>query len=73
MQKGKVIEPEKISADHVTYLPERKIATSGFPKYRATVRSYISYNKISPGEKAEIVLIKDGKKVLFEVSFADYK
>lgn len=73
VQKGKIIEPEKVSADHVTYLSERKIATSGFPKYRATVRSYISYAQISPNEKAEIVLIKDGKKVRFEVNFADYK
>ncbi len=73
VQKGKAIEPEKISANHVAYLPEKKIATSGFPKYRATIRTYFSYDKISPTDKAEIVLVKDKKKVVFEVDFAEYR
>jgi len=73
VQKGKVTEPEKISANHVAYLPEKKIATSGFPKYRATIRTYFSYDKISPTDKAKIVLVKDKKKVVFEVDFAEYR
>jgi len=73
VQKGKVTEPEKISANHVAYLTEKKIATSGFPKYRATIRTYFSYDKISPTDKAEIVLVKDKKKVVFEVDFAEYR
>jgi len=73
VQQGKIIEPEKISADHAAYLPEKKIVTPGFPKYRATVRTYFSYGKISPHEKAEIVLVKNKKKVLFEVNFEDYR
>jgi len=73
VQKGKNIEPEKIAANHVAYLPEKRVVTSGFPKYRATVRSYFPYNKISPNEKAEIVLVKDKKKVVFEVIFKEYK
>jgi len=73
IQKGKIIEPEKISANHVNYLPEKKVVTTGFPKYRATVRSYFSYDKISPDGKTEIVLKRDKKKVIFEINFADYK
>jgi len=73
VEKGKIIEPEKISANHVVYLPKKKIVTSGFPRYRATVRSYFSYGKISPNEKVKIVLIKNKKKVVFEVNFANYK
>jgi hypothetical protein len=73
VQKDKIIEPERISSDHAAYLPEKKIVTSGFPKYCATVRSYFSYCKISPNEKAEIVLVKNKKKVLFEINFIDYK
>ncbi len=46
---------------------------SGFPKYRATVRSYFSYDEINPNEKAKIVLVKDKEEVVFEVNFANYK
>lgn len=73
IQQGKIIEPKMISADHANYLPEKKTTPSGFPKYFATVRCFFSYNQISLNEKAEIVLIKDRKKVVFEVNFADYK
>jgi hypothetical protein len=72
-QKGKIIEPEKISASHTTYYPMRRVVSSGFPEYRATVRSFFPYDKISLNEKAEIVLVKNKKKVVFEVNFADYK
>ena len=73
VQTGKTIEPDKISANHVAYLPEKRVACSGFPKYRATVRSYFPYDTISLNEKAEIVLVKDKKKVVFEVDFKEYK
>ncbi|MBW2553163.1 MAG: hypothetical protein GQ554_08320 [Deltaproteobacteria bacterium] len=73
VQKGKNIEPEKISANHVAYLPEKRVATSGFSKYRATVRSYFPYDTIGLNEKAEIVLVKNKKKVVFEVNFKEYK
>lgn len=73
VQKGTIIEPEKISANHVAYLPEKRVVTSGFPKYRATVRTYFPYDKISPNEKAEIVLVKNKKKVVFKVDFKEYK
>lgn len=73
MQQGRMIEPATIAVDHVTYSPEKKFLTTGFPHYRATVRSFFPYDKINPAEKAEIVLLKDKKKVVFEVNFADYK
>jgi len=73
VQKGKIIEPENISANHVAYHPKKKIVAPGFPRYRATVRAFFTYNKIDPNEKAEIALVKNKKKVLFEVNFADYK
>ena len=73
VQKDKTIEPGMISANHVAYLSEKRVASSGFPKYRATVRSYFPYDTISLNEKAEIVLVKDKKKVVFEVDFKEYK
>ena len=73
IQSGKRIDPEKIAADDVAYLPREGFATSGFPRYRATIRSFFSYDKINPADKAEIVLVKDKKKVSFEINFAEYK
>ena len=70
VQNDIIIHPEKVSANHVTYLPG---VSSGFQKYRATVRSYFSYEGINPNEKAKIVLVKDKEEVGFEVNFADYK
>ena len=73
IQKGKIIEPEKVSANHAAYRPQKRLVASGFPKYRATVRSFFPYDKINSNEKTEIVLVKNKKKVVFEVNFADYK
>ena len=73
VQKGKIIETEKVSANHVAYCPRKKVVAVGFPRYRATVRAFFSYGKISPNEKAEIVLVKNKKKVVFEVDFKNYK
>lgn len=73
IQKGKIIDPEKVSANHAAYRPKKRLVTSGFPKYRATVRSFFPYDKINSNEKTEIVLVKNKKKVVFEVNFADYK
>jgi hypothetical protein len=73
IQKEKQIEPEKITADDAAYSPSKSGVTTGFPKYRATIRAYFDYGKINPGGKTEVVLIKDDKRVVFEVNFADYK
>jgi len=73
VQKGVSIEPEKISADDVAYFPRKGGMTSGFPRYHATIRAYFAYDKISCDDKADIILLKDKKKVVFEVNFADYK
>lgn len=73
IQNYKQIEPDKISADDVAYAPSKSGVTTGFPKYRATIRAYFDYNKINPSGKTDVVLIKDNKKVTFDVNFADYK
>jgi hypothetical protein len=73
VQKGVSIEPEKISADDVAYFPKKGGMTSGFPRYHATIRAYFAYDKINPDDKADIILLKDKKRVVFEVNFADYK
>jgi len=73
IQSGKRIEPEKIAANDVAYTTGDRFAASGFPRYRATIRSYFLYDTINPDGKAEIVLVKNKKKVSFEVNFADYK
>ena len=73
IQKDKQIEPGKISADDVAYSPSKSGIATGFPKYRATIRAYFDYDKINPNGKTEVVLIKDNKKVTFDVNFADYK
>ena len=72
VQSGKRIDPEKIAANDVVYLAGEGLAVSGFPRYRATIRSYFSFDKINPAETAEIILTKDGKQVSFKVNFADY-
>jgi hypothetical protein len=73
VQSEKQIEADKISADDVAYSPQGGGGTTGFPQYRATIRSYFEYNKIDPRAKTKVVLMKDNKKVIFEVNFADYK
>ena len=73
IQKDKQIEADKISADDVAYSPQRGDETKGFPKYRATIRSYFDYGSIDPKAKTKVVLVKYKKKVIFEVDFADYK
>ena len=73
IQNDKQIEPEKISADDAAYTPSKSAVTTGFPKYRATIRAFFDYDKINPGGKTEVVLIKHTKKVTFDVNFADYK
>jgi hypothetical protein len=73
VQNDTIVHPEKVSANHVTYLPGRRAVASGFPKYRATVRSYFSYEGINPNNKARIVLVKDKEEVVFEINFANYR
>jgi len=71
IQGGRRIEPATIGVDHPLYLPDK--GTTGFPRYHATIRSYFACEKISPQDKAEIVLVKDGKEVRFEVNLGDYR
>lgn len=71
MQGGKRIEPATIGIDHPLYLPNK--GTTEFPMYHATIRAYFAYEKISPQETAEIVLVKEGKEVRFKVTLADYR
>ena len=73
VQSEKQIEADKISADDAAYSPPGGSGTTGFPKYRATIRSYFDYGKIDPKAKTKVVLVKDKKKVIFEVNFAEYK
>lgn len=73
MQKDKQIEADIISAGDVAYSPPESAVTTGFPKYRATIRAYFDYGKINPKTKTTVVLVKDNKKVIFEVNFAEYK
>lgn len=73
VQSGRRVDPEKIAADDVVYPAGDGAAVSGFPRYHATVRSYFLYDKINPADRAEIVLVKNKKKVSFEVNLADYK
>ena len=73
IQKEKQIEADKIYADDVDYSTPEIAVDTGFPKYLATIRSYFEYGKIDPKAKTTVVLIKDNKKVIFEVNFADYK
>jgi hypothetical protein len=71
MQGGKRIEPATLGVDHPRYLSGKEAA--GFPRYHATIRSYFAYEKISPQDTAEVVLVKDGTEVRFKVNLADYR
>ena len=73
VQSEKQIEADKISADDAAYSLPGGSGTTGFPKYRATIRAYFEYDKIDPKAKTKVILVKDKKKVNFEVNFAEYK
>ncbi len=73
VQAGRRIDPEKIAVDDVAYPAGDGAATSGFPRYQATIRSYFLYDRINPAGRAEIVLVKNRKRVSFEVDLAEYK
>ena len=73
VQAGRRIDPEKIGVDDVAYPAGDNAPASGFPRYQATIRSYFLYDKINPAGKVEIVLVKNKKRVSFEVNLADYK
>lgn len=73
LQNGNVIQPSKVSSDHTAYQADKKIAVSGFPTYRATVRAYFPYTSFDPAGTAQILLVKDGSKIIHEINLADYK
>jgi hypothetical protein len=71
MQGGKRVEPVTLGIDHPVYYSEK--GGAAFPRYHASVRAYFAYDTLSPRDKAEIVLVKDGKEVRFKVNLADYR
>lgn len=73
IQSGRRIDPETIAVNDIVYSAGNGFAPSGFPKYRATIRSYFRYDTINSSDTAQILLVKNRKKVSFEVNFADYK
>jgi hypothetical protein len=73
VQAGRRIDPVKIAVDDVAYPAGDGAAASGFPRYRATIRSYFLYDAIKPADTVEIVLVKNRKRVSFEVDLDDYK
>jgi hypothetical protein len=73
IQGGRRIDPEKIAVDDIAYPAGDGVAASGFPRYRATIRSYFLYDKITPAGRIEIVLVKNRKRISFEVDLANYK
>ncbi len=70
-QGEKIIQPERIHADHSQ--ASNQAGLGGFPSYRAAVRAYFKYDELDPAGKAELVLNKEGKEKVFELDLSKFK
>ena len=73
LQQGKEIKPDKFHADHFMHQHPGKNPPAGFPCCRAVFRAYFKYSDIDPTGAAVLVLIKNSKKVRFDINFAKFK
>ncbi len=72
VQNNTSIQPAQIHADH-TAQQSHISPGSAFPSYRATIRCYFPYGKISPDKTAQLLLRKDGARKPFTINLGDYK
>jgi len=70
---GKEILPEKIHADHFQVEKHKKNRFAGFPAYRATIRTYFSYDLIDPACSLTLIIKKNGSQKKIRVNLENYK
>ena len=71
IQKGKLIEPEKIKKKEITKFFKMKY--KNYTRHCVMITSYFAYEKIYPAEIAELVLIKGKDSEVFKLNLADYR
>lgn len=72
-QPEKEISPEKIHADHFEIAAHKGGHYSGFPAYRATIRTYFSYSRLCADCRLDLIIAKDGHKHKIQLDMSNYK
>ena len=66
------LEPEKLHADHFQVI--NNMGThSGFPDYRATLRTYFDLKRIDTSKPFSLILIRDGREESFPIDLRNFK
>jgi len=69
----KEIIPEKVHADHFQIATHKKNRFAGFPAYRATIRTYFSYDLVDPACSLTLIINKNGHQKKIRVNLENYK
>lgn len=73
IRRGKEILPEKIHADHFQIARQISGHYSGFPSYRATVRTYFRYDRLCPDCRLTLKTGQNGHEREFHIDMNNYK
>jgi hypothetical protein len=73
LQDSKKIEPKKIHADHFQIEQYPQNIFSGFPSYRASLRTYFSYEEIDVSKPFKLKISGNGYKKVFEIDLRHFK
>ncbi len=66
------LEPEKLHADHFQVTNKMGI-NSGFPNYRATLRTYFDLKRIDTSKPFSLILIRDDSKESFLIDLKNFR
>ena len=66
------LEPEKLHADHFQVINKTEIH-SGFPDYRATLRTYFDTKRIDTSKPFSLILKRDGHEESFTIDLRKFK
>ena len=66
------LEPEKLHADHFQVTNKMGIH-SGFPDYRATLRTYFDLKRIDTLKPFSLILIRDGREEPFPIDLKNFR
>jgi hypothetical protein len=66
------LEPEKLHADHFQVINNMGIH-SGFPDYRATLRTYFDLKRIDTSKPFSLILIRDGREESFPIDLKNFR
>jgi hypothetical protein len=66
------LEPEKLHADHFQVTNNMGLHT-GFPDYRATLRTYFDLKRIDTSKPFSLILIRDGREESFPIDLKNFR